>query len=398
MLCIDPIFISDTTTKLQEYGALTVNSDSQIQVNSSAQELFNSSNSILEPTSTKDAYYIDDPFEGRKIKTESIVNAPQYLVCLSDYFEISQDIQQIEDFTLLEIQEIIQSSNFIVTGNKKVTGFNFIDRTTQARRKTTIFVIQTNEIQFLVQEQELQYLSDVLTQLSEKGKLDWEDLFSQQPPACLYPSALIRSDATEAQAIKDFVAEREIEHLVHFTSIENLYGICLQGAVLANTKLRELKCQYNQIDPLRIDRKLEYVFCSVTYYNFLYHYLISSKSSCWVLLYIRTDYMWKDKTLFCETNAATDRGIHLGKGLHKLQSLFAPQVDARRGTQTRINKPKNLPTNIQAEVLVYESITLDDVIAIVVKNSLDVKKVRDAGWEGEIQVRPNLFQPKFDWI
>jgi hypothetical protein len=108
--------------------------------------------------------------------------------------------------------------------------------------------------------------------------------------------------------------------------------------------------------------------------------------------------MWKNKTQFCTTNAATDGGAHLGRGLDKLQNLFAPQVFARRGIQTRFNKPENLPTNIQAEVLVYESISLEDVIKIVVKNRRDVEQVRGTGWEGEIEIRPDLFQPRFDWI
>ena len=61
-------------------------------------------------------------------------------------------------------------------------------------------------------------------------------------------------------------------------------------------------------------------------------------------------------------------------------------------------QPENLPTNIQAEVLVYESISLEDVIKIVVKNRRDVEQVRGTGWEGEIEIRPDLFQPRFDWI
>jgi hypothetical protein len=402
MLCIDPMLISKTTKKLENYGSLAVNSDSKIHVNYSAQELFINSCLILQPTCTKDAYYINDPFAGSKINKKVVANIPQSLFSLNDYqdnlLEINDKYKEVESLVLSEIKDIIDYSDLQITDTQEVTRFQVIDNRIEGSKKVSIFVIQTNKIQFLIEEQELKYLSDTLTQLSEEGKLDWQDLFSQRQTTTLYPSALIRSDTTEAQGIKSFVEERGIEYLVHFTSIENLSGICRERAILSLTKLRELNCPYNQIDNERIDRQLQYIFCSVTYYNFLYHYLISSKSSCWVLLHIRTDYMWKNKTQFCTTNAATDGGAHLGRGLDKLQNLFAPQVFARRGIQTRFNKPENLPTNIQAEVLVYESISLEDVIKIVVKNRRDVEQVRGTGWEGEIEIRPDLFQPRFDWI
>ncbi|HLO83727.1 MAG TPA: DarT ssDNA thymidine ADP-ribosyltransferase family protein [Nostocaceae cyanobacterium] len=300
--------------------------------------------------------------------------------------------------TISAIQDIIDYSDLQINENQKVTKWQVIDKTTRGSKKVTIFVIQSNKIRFLVAEQELEFLSDILNQLSEEGKLDWQHLFDQKQPVNLYPSAFLRPDAHDAEDIKNFVRARGINHLVHFTCIENLYGICKEGAILGVAKLKELKCPYQQIDDLRIDGKLKHIFCSITYYNFPYHYLISYKSSCWVLLHIKTDYMWKDNTLFCTTNAATEGGAYLGKGLNKLQSLFEQEVYARRGIQTRFNKPDNLPTNIQAEVLVYESISLEDVIAIIVKNSMDVEKVRNAGWEGEIKISPDLFQPRFDWI
>ncbi|HLO83726.1 MAG TPA: hypothetical protein VK203_01755 [Nostocaceae cyanobacterium] len=85
MLCIDPMFIKKATERLQNYGALTVDSSYKIHVNSSAQDLFIKSHLILEPTSSKEAYYIDDPFAGGSIRKKPVANVPQSLFCLNDY-------------------------------------------------------------------------------------------------------------------------------------------------------------------------------------------------------------------------------------------------------------------------------------------------------------------------
>ncbi|TAE56750.1 MAG: DUF4433 domain-containing protein [Nostocales cyanobacterium] len=398
MLCIDPNLIKKTTEKLANYGSLAIDSDAKLHIDSSAQELFTKSCLILEPISTKDAYYIDDPFVESKITNKTIANAPQSLLSLNDYQDNLLDInckyQEIESLTLSEIQNIIDYSDLRISENQLITNVKEIDHRIEGRKKATIFVIQNNELELLVLEPEINSLSDVLNKLNQEEKLDWEDLFSQKQAVNLYSSALILPDAPESQEIKNFVQERGIEYLVHFTSVENLYGICREGGILSVTKLRELNCLYNQIDPQRLDGKLNHICCSINYYNFLYHYHVSSKSLCWVLLHISPEYIWKENTLFCKFNAATNCGAHIGRGVNRLKSLFDDQVN----NSNRIGKPDQQPTCVQAEVMICESISLEDVIRIIVKNSKDVQKVRDAGWESEIEIRPDLFQPRFDWI
>jgi hypothetical protein len=201
MLCIDPILISKTTEKLENYGSLAVNSDDKIHVNFSAQELFTNSYLILKPTCTKDAYYINDPFAGSEIKNKPIANAPQSLFSLNDYqdnlLEIKDKYQEIESLTLSQIKNIIDYSDLQIRDNQEVIRFQVVNNRIQGSKKVSIFAIKTNTIQFLIEEQELKSLSDTLTQLSQEGQLDWQDLFSQRQAVALYPSVLIPSDSTE---------------------------------------------------------------------------------------------------------------------------------------------------------------------------------------------------------
>lgn len=52
-----------------------------------------------------------------------------------------------------------------------------------------------------------------------------------------------------------------------------------------------------------------------------------------------------------------------------------------------------LPTCVQAEVMVFESISIEDIVQISVDGIPgNEQKVRDAGWQGYIHVDPKLFR------
>jgi cold shock CspA family protein len=199
------------------------------------------------------------------------------------------------------------------------------------------------------------------------------------------PPVASRTDAAEAEQIRAFVAEREIKCLCHFTTIENLQGICQDGGLLSYSKLQDLNYDYQQIDEGRWDGKLNHICCSIQSYNSMYLYHAKSKSTLWVLLGIKPDYLWKEGTLFCRINAASERGAYIKKGFAGLKSMYDPVVIDIRGREyTREGLATAKPTCIQAEVQVHESISLDDVIVIGVPPGNE-QKVRDAGWKGEIK-------------
>jgi hypothetical protein len=110
------------------------------------------------------------------------------------------------------------------------------------------------------------------------------------------------------------------------------------------------------------------------------------QSDLWLLLAIKPDYLWKINTLFCPINAASGSGAYIKEGFDALNSMYAPRVVDIKGREyTRDNLPKNIPTCIQAEVQVYESIALNDVMVILTDASVDnITKIRNAGWQRRI--------------
>ena len=208
------------------------------------------------------------------------------------------------------------------------------------------------------------------------------------------PSVGSRPDTVEASQIRAFIAERGIDCLCHFTTIENLQGICREGGLLSISQLRSRNSHYDQIDEGRWDGKLNHICCSINSYNYMYLYHAKHKSQCWVLLAIKPDYLWKQGTLFCPINAASERGAYIKEGLAGLQSMYRSVVIDIKGREyTREGLANYHPTCIQAEVQVYESISLSDILFIWVNETPgNEQKVRDAGWKGGISIWKGLFK------
>jgi cold shock CspA family protein len=207
-------------------------------------------------------------------------------------------------------------------------------------------------------------------------------------------------DASDADQIREFVRERKIERIVHLTRLQNLKNICEHEGILSLENLHKYQIETEPFDgekPEGIQYK-NYVNCSLTYYNFHMLYpLVHISGETVIIFHIKPDYLWKEGTKFCQFNAATDVGRHIGQGFRKLQSLFAESVIDRKGIQDRDGKPDNLPTCIQAEVLIPNGIPLEDITEIIVRSSSDETKVRDAGWQGKIKMNRSLFNYCSDW-
>ncbi|MEH2043174.1 hypothetical protein, partial [Nostoc sp.] len=64
----------------------------------------------------------------------------------------------------------------------------------------------------------------------------------------------------------------------------------------------------------------------------------------------------------------------------------------------RNSKPINLPTCIQAEVLIRDGIPLADIMEIVIRSPRHEQNVRQAGWRGNIRVSSRDFDWHSEWI
>ncbi|MFP4007634.1 MAG: DarT ssDNA thymidine ADP-ribosyltransferase family protein [Spirulinaceae cyanobacterium] len=213
--------------------------------------------------------------------------------------------------------------------------------------------------------------------------------------------ATSRSDDIEADKIKQLVSKRGIERIVHLTKLSNLRNICNSGGILSLYNLSSNNIVYNPFDGKKPEgpQYENYVNCSLTYYNFVMFYgLVNQSFNSVILLHIKPDYLWKQGTKFCQVNAATDHGSRIGSGYDTLNSLFDYMVEDTEVDQDRDNdKPDNVPTCIQAEILIKDGIPIDDILEIIVHDPDDCGKVRQAGWKGNVRHSSSLFEYRRGW-
>lgn len=169
---------------------------------------------------------------------------------------------------------------------------------------------------------------------------------------------------------KEFILDKEINRLCHFTLAENLESI-LQNGILCSEKLPP----ESWIDADRFDGKIDYVCTSVQYPNVYYlNYAIQRLEipiQNWVILEI-DPYIIDEETLFSPSNEATKCGKYIKQGIEGFYSLFDESVPNRDGSRNRnSNWPKNATTDIQAEVLIPEAVPVKAITGVVFHEEYD---------------------------
>lgn len=162
---------------------------------------------------------------------------------------------------------------------------------------------------------------------------------------------------------------------------------------------------FNPTDVRRLDGHKSHISCSIEYPNSWYFVKAEGKEPLfpdWVVLSIIPDYIWQDGTLFCPRNAAADYGRLVQGGLTGFESLFAESAVGSYG-KTFTRSPRRLrscPTDEQAEVLVLDRIPLEDIEAVIVRDTRQAKneaaRLEYAGCDPasfHFMVAPVLFQP-----
>lgn len=177
--------------------------------------------------------------------------------------------------------------------------------------------------------------------------------------------------------IQQECVRRGISRLCHFTQSRNLAHILGDSKGIVSRKTLEAGgMPHNPTDPDRYDGCDHLICCSVEYPNVYYFTKVRAKDLLfkdWVVLLINSHYIWQPGTKFCSCNAATENGAHIVGGYLGFHSMFDQRV---RGV-TFERSSKHLvcsPTNNQAEVLVPDPISLDDIIGIVVADDAQAKR------------------------
>lgn len=173
--------------------------------------------------------------------------------------------------------------------------------------------------------------------------------------------------------IQSIIKERNITRLCHFTKSKNLPFILGEGmdsvnGILANTFISDLS-YLNKTDENRFDKHEDYICTSVQYPNCYYFSTVVKKSQTeifneWIILGINPNII-SDSTKFCQVNAATKGGRMIKKGTKAFESIFNEKVAGKKTFDRNDLYPKNVPTDIQAEVLIYKKIPKQYITSLI---------------------------------
>ncbi|EMF8479020.1 DarT ssDNA thymidine ADP-ribosyltransferase family protein [Morganella morganii] len=157
--------------------------------------------------------------------------------------------------------------------------------------------------------------------------------------------------------IREIVEQRNITRLFHFTHVDNLSSILVNG-LMSRSELDKSTSKYDYNDEDRIDGHLDAICVSISFPNsrMFYKYRML-KPGNWAVLEITPSVLWDKNCAFYPTNAASNNvrfnDPDLMKGSEAFADLF---LDNIFGIQRDEGLLAKYPTDVQAEVLVFESI------------------------------------------
>ena len=199
-----------------------------------------------------------------------------------------------------------------------------------------------------------------------------------------------------AEQFKQFIQARGIECLIHFTPTKNLYSILEHKNLMSRAKLESLDIEQFDIldyvqftDEVRYDDK-NYINLSISFPNTFLFSKFQARTKddltiTWCVLKISPIYLYIQETLFAVTNAASNsakRQFGISGELEKLKMLFANDlhINTFNGvrTLTRQNLHPKYPTDVQAEVLVKDVISIDYIDEICFATDEDLAEAKAA--------------------
>ena len=229
------------------------------------------------------------------------------------------------------------------------------------------------------------------------------------------PTALARSDISSggiqksfaipfrmgghvAETIEKFIAERGIKSLFHFTRLDNLASILESGLLTKDA------CQQGGIvptinDPLRYDGTGA-VCATISFpnYKMFYRLRCDNPDVEWVVLKLKRSLLWRKHCAFCSTNAGDGSvytiPIEQRQGLAPLQAMFGDYGIIKRED---LAIPDHYPTNPQAEVLLLDGASVDDITGVYFQRSVTQRQYAGTHDWVPCHLNGGFFNGRSDW-
>lgn len=194
--------------------------------------------------------------------------------------------------------------------------------------------------------------------------------------------------ALQAEAIEDYVMERGITTIYHFTPIQNLPSICAHGLLnrTSVSKLRDPAILFP--DTYRGDKAEWAICCSIEWPNYKMMYVKQIHQEIqFAVLALDASILWELECVFVPGNSARAdlrHRLHALKSdrfnrLRHLQALF-PEPDTRKLLW------QSYPEDVQAEVLIAEApVDLSYCQFIYFNSSRALRDAPDLPWPSHIR-------------
>lgn len=193
-----------------------------------------------------------------------------------------------------------------------------------------------------------------------------------------------------------------IRFLLHFTQASNLSSI-FQHGILPINELQSKKMIYNWNDNYRMDgcHNASCFSIEVPNYKMFYKYRRENPQLDWVVLGIKKDILWEKDCAFCTENAAsnsiTQTSIESRKGVQAFKRLY--DEFPNKPTRQILNLNPVVPTNPQAEVLVFGNIEPSYIFSVCFESSFLSDKYKQYIPDNvNIEVQKWLYEPRHDYV
>jgi hypothetical protein len=183
------------------------------------------------------------------------------------------------------------------------------------------------------------------------------------------------------------IDERRIQHLIHFTPTLNLFSILEHGQLMSRAMLEDLDIQQYDIldyiqftDEQRYDDK-NYINLSISGPNtyLLKKFIAKTQNDMtihWCVLKIDPIHICEVGTLFSVTNAASNAAKNqfgIFDDIQSFRKIFDDELRIRTRTSPRVltrhNVAAKYPTDVQAEVLIKDTIPSSNIISVCFRSN-----------------------------
>lgn len=198
--------------------------------------------------------------------------------------------------------------------------------------------------------------------------------------------------------IQDFVMQRGIKSLKHFTKLSNLGSILQRGLVTRDVLVGErnggaLNDQY------RHDHT-DAVCLSIGFPNYKMFWSLrqDNPGTDWIIVAISKSALWELPCAFCVANAAAARvsviPLEQRMTFDALRRMYA---DFDGKARVQLGLTDDLPTNPQAEVLMMAGVPSQYILGVLVQNDAMKAKVQALHPDLEVRVNDQFFYPRSDY-